>query len=448
MSVQGERGLLPRAGTIEDSSLPSPKSGPARPSGPSIRGVDPSTLPLLGAQDAVVKAIGAGDTGAGDAFDIIIVHAIHHNASDIHIEPWEDLVSVKYRLDGMLHEALRIPKEYQDRLIARIKILAKMVVYQKNVPQDGRIDGDPGRGGYSLRVSTFPTIYGEKTVVRIIGAHRQKMQLDNLGFRPEVVKALRRVIGFPQGTMLLTGPSSAGKTTTIYSMLNELLTDIRPGSNVVTIEDPVEYKLGPVAQTQINPAAGFTFDQALRSVLRQDPEVIMVGEIRDTDTAHLAIQAGLTGHLVISTIHSGTASGVFTRLLDMEIEPYLVASSISAVLAQRLVRINCEACKEPYKPMQSLLARFGVPDEAPLYKGKGCAVCDGIGYKGRSAIGELLTVNADIAELILERARTRILQDASVKNHMVTMSKHGRERAVNGETTLEELERVLPVMAG
>ena len=395
-----------------------------------------------------MRAIGAGDTGAGDAFDMCIAHAIHHGASDIHLEPWEDCLSVKYRLDGMLHDIVRIPKDYQERLIARIKILAKMVVYQKNIPQDGRIDGDPTRGGYALRISTFPTIYGEKTVIRVIGANRQTLEIDKLGFRPEVNAALKRVIGFPQGTLLLTGPSSAGKTTTIYSMLNELLTHIRPGSNVVTIEDPVEYRLGPVAQTQINPAAGFTFDQALRAVLRQDPEVIMVGEIRDSETAHLAIQAGLTGHLVISTIHSGTASGVFTRLLDMGIESYLVASSVTAVLAQRLVRLTCNECKQPYKSAQNLLARFGVPDETELFKGEGCQNCDGIGYKGRSAIGELLTVNAETAELILQRSRTKALQDAAVRNHMVTLSKHGRERAIRGETTLEELERVLPVIAG
>jgi len=409
---------------------------------------DATSLPLNGLQEVMVKAIGAGETGAGDAFDLCIVPAVHHNASDIHFEPWEDCLSVRYRLDGILHEIARIPKQYQERFIARIKILAKMVVYQKNVPQDGRIDGESARGGYALRISTFPTIYGEKTVVRIIGANRQRLQLDRLGFRRESVKALQRVIGLPQGTILLTGPSSAGKTTTIYSMINELITHVRPGANVVTIEDPVEYKLGPVAQTQINPAAGFTFDQALRSILRQDPEVIMVGEIRDSETAHLAIQAGLTGHLVISTIHSGTAPGVFTRLLDMSVEPYLVASSISAVLAQRLVRLNCEQCKEQYTPMQSLYARFGIPQETPLYKGKGCSKCDGIGYKGRTAIGELLTVNTELAELILQRTRTRLLHEAAVRNKMVTLSRHGTAKAVKGLTTLEELERVLPVMGG
>lgn len=407
-----------------------------------------AALPLLGLQEPVVKAIRSGEKGAGDAFDIIVLHAVNHDASDIHLEPWEDCLSVRFRLDGMLHEVARIPKEFQERLIARIKILAKMVVYQKNVPQDGQIDSEGSRGRLALRVSTFPTIYGEKTVLRIIGAHRQTLNLDVLGFRPEVVAALRRVVGLPQGTVLLTGPSSNGKTTTIYSMITELLSHIRPGSNVVTIEDPVEYKLGPVSQTQVSPATGFTFDHALRAILRQDPEVIMVGEIRDAETAHLAVQAGLTGHLVISTIHSGTAPGVFTRLLDMGIQPFLVASSITAVLAQRLVRLNCPDCREPYKSAEQLRARFGIPEETPLLKGRGCPTCDGIGYKGRSAIGELLTVNTEVAELILERARTRLLHDAAVKNHMVTLSKHGRMRAVAGETTLEELERVLPVMSG
>jgi type II secretory ATPase GspE/PulE/Tfp pilus assembly ATPase PilB-like protein len=429
---------------IEEYIVSTTRKQRAVSSGP----VEPSALPLTGLQEELSKAIAVGDTGVTDAFDMCIVHAVHHNASDIHFEPWEDCLTVRYRLDGMLHEICRIPKQYQERLVARIKILAKMVVYQKNVPQDGRIDDEGSLGGYALRISTFPTIYGEKTVVRVIGANRQVLEIGKLGFRKEVGAALGQVIGLPQGTILLTGPSSAGKTTTIYSMLNDMITHIRPGANVVTIEDPVEFKLGPVAQTQINAAAGFTFDQALRAILRQDPEVIMVGEIRDMETARLAIQAGLTGHLVISTIHSGTAPGVFTRLLDMGIEPYLVASSITAVLAQRLIRLNCELCKKPYESTGALYGRFGIPQEQQLFRGSGCPACDGIGYKGRNAIGELLTVNAEIAELILSRARTRILHDAAVKNHMVTLTRHGVDKAVKGLTTLEELERVLPVMSG
>ena len=402
-------------------------------------------MPLAHIQDALVGYLGSGDMGVTRAVDAAVCQAVFHGASDLHFEPWENCLSLRYRIDGALHEVARIPKAYQEKIIARIKILARLIVYQKDAPQDGRIDANDERGGREMRVSTFPTVYGEKTVVRIFDSSRSMLVLDSLGFRPEVVSALRELIFRPQGTVLLTGPSSSGKTTTIYALLRELIGSREPAPHIVTIEDPVECRLGEISQTQINPHAGFTFENALRSALRQDPEVIMVGEIRDAETARTAIQAGLTGHLVISTIHSGTAAGVFTRLLDMGIEPFLITSSVTGVLAQRLVRVNCSQCSAEYQPEPSLLGRFEVGGEVATFRrGTGCEECEGIGYRGRTAISELLVMNEEIADLVLARSRTRVLHDAAVSGGMITLAEDGVERAERGVTALEELRRVMP----
>jgi type II secretory ATPase GspE/PulE/Tfp pilus assembly ATPase PilB-like protein len=396
-------------------------------------------------QDALSERLSGGQSGVTDAVDLALCQAAHRGASDLHFEPRHDCLSLRFRVDGILHEVARLPKEYQEKIIARIKILAKMVVYQKDVPQDGRINADETACGKEMRVSTFPTVYGEKTLIRLFDSNRNLLSLQSLGFRDEVVTRLRELIFRPQGTLLLTGPSSSGKTTTIYALLHELETARQPAPHIVTIEDPVEYRLGNISQTQINPHAGFTFEKALRSALRQDPEVIMVGEIRDAETAKTAIQAGLTGHLVISTIHSGTAAGVFTRLLDMGIEPFLIASSVTGVLAQRLVRVNCPHCTASYKPESSLLERFGITDkETSFHRGEGCEECQAIGYSGRVAIGELLLVNEEIADLVLARSRTSVLHEAALRNRMVTLAEDGVEKVRNGATTVEELRRVLP----
>ena len=406
---------------------------------------DQGSMPLKDILDELIRQLEAGDTGATDAVDTAIRQAVYHRASDLHFEPWDDCLSLRYRIEGILQEVARIPKQYQAKVIARVKVLARMVVYQKDVPQDGRIDAGESRCDQEMRVSTFPTVYGEKTVIRLLGARRDLLALDSLGFRAEVVSGLRELIFRPQGTLLLTGPSSSGKTTTIYSLLHEIMERRQPAAHIVTIEDPVEYRLGMISQTEVNPHAGFTFENALRSLLRQDPEVIMVGEIRDAETARTAIQAGLTGHLVISTIHSGTAAGVFTRLLDMGIEPFLIASSVTGVLAQRLVRVNCPHCSSEYQPDSSLPGRFGLAGkEVRFYRGTGCEKCHGIGYRDRTAVGELLLVNEEIANLVLARSRTRTLHDAALRNRMVTLAEDGVEKAREGVTTLEELRRVLP----
>lgn len=397
------------------------------------------------------------DTGAVDAVATAVTHATHHRASDLHFEPWDDCLSLRYRIDGVLHDIARIPKMHQDRIIARIKILAKMITYKKDTPQEGRIDGDAIGMAHAMRVSTVPTVYGEKTVIRILDASEDLLDLDDLGFRSGVVDEIRDILFRPQGTILLTGPSSSGKTTTIYAILRELMTLREANAHIVTIEDPVEYQLGHIAQTQVNPYSGFTFESALRSILRQDPEVIMLGEIRDPETAKTAIQAGLTGHLVISTIHSGTAAGVFARLFEMGVEPFLIASSVTCVLAQRLARMNCPECKMIYEPDPLLLRSLEkdgkvladlFSDATPsFFKGKGCEVCQGIGYKGRTAIGELLRVDEELAELILQRPRTRVIHDYATENGMLTLFDEGALRVISGETTIEELRAIMPIQS-
>ena len=404
-------------------------------------------LALAELEAELARLLQSGENGAIDMVDAALTQAVTNRASDIHIEPWDDCLAVRYRIDGILHDVARLPSAHHGKVIGRIKVLARIVTYQKDVPQDGRIDPEATPCGAPMRVSTFPTVHGEKVVIRLLAGDPELHRLDALGFRPEVVEALRAIVRRPQGTLLLTGPASSGKTTTIYALLKEILEQRDPKPHVTTIEDPVEHSLGHVAQTQINASAGFTFAAALRAILRQDPEVIMVGEIRDVETARAAIQAGLTGHLVISTIHSGTAAGVFTRLLDMGIEPYLIASSLTGVLAQRLLRRNCPACAESYIPEPQLLTRFGLKDHKRHHfqQGKGCDACQGLGYAGRTAVGELLLVDETIEDLILARSRTHIIHEAGLRTGMVPLAVDAAQRVRDGITTVEEVGRVLPV---
>ena len=401
-------------------------------------------------QGTLTLLLRGGDEGAIKTVDAVLTHAVQNRASDVHFEPWEDCVSLRYRIDGLLHEVARLPILHHARLIGRIKVVAHMLTYQKDLPQDGRIDPEATPCGKAMRVSTFPTVYGEKVVIRVLDADPNLFSIDVLGFRPEVVTALRAIIARPQGTLLLTGPASSGKTTTIYALLKEILNQRTTSAHVVTIEDPVEYRLGRVAQTEVNPHIGFTFDAALRSILRQDPEVIMLGEIRDTETARAAIQAGLTGHLVISTIHSGTAAGVFSRLLDMGVEPYLVASSVTGVLAQRLVRRNCPHCRVSYTPPDPAMApRFGLMTPRTVFqRGNGCEACQDIGYRGRSSIGELLVVNEEIADLVLAHSRTFTIHEAALRQGMLPLAADAARCVREGTTTVEELQRVLPPPQG
>jgi len=403
-------------------------------------------IPLNQIQNELLALLDQTDeTGVADAVDLLISQGAYHGCSDIHLEPWADYFSLRYRIDGILHQCAFIPKEFQPKINARIKVLADLVVYRKDVPQDGRIDFEKTTCGRPLRVSTVPTIKGEKTVIRLLGDTVELYTLETLGFQPQVIQTLQDVITRTSGALMLTGPSSSGKTTTIYALLRELMSLQKNTTNIVTIEDPVEYTMDRISQIQTNPHVDFTFATALRAILRQDPEVIMVGEIRDLETARMAIRAGLTGHFVISTIHSGTSAGVFTRLLDMGIEPFLVASSVTAVLAQRLVRLNCPDCLEVYTPDPGMRARF-ISDKKKrkFYQGSGCDSCNGIGFRGRATIGELFTVDQEIAELILEEPTTSQLEEMAVTKGMETMAEDGLSKALKGITTLGELMRVLP----
>ncbi|MEK7794848.1 MAG: GspE/PulE family protein [Candidatus Hydrogenedentota bacterium] len=408
-----------------------------------IASEDPLALPDI--ESVLDRLLSLGENGVVKSVDTLICQAVHHRASDLHLEPWRDCLSLRYRLDGVLHEIAMLPKKYQEKVVARVKVLANMIPYQKEIPQDGRIDGHKDRLNRALRASTFPTIHGEKVVIRILDSQQDLLRLDSLGFLDQVVIGLRKLVFKPQGTLLLTGPSSAGKTTTIYALLRELMVLHASSRHIVTVEDPVEYQLGRVSQSQISPQLGFTFEMAFRALLRQDPDVIMIGEIRDPETARTAIQAGLTGHLVISTIHSGSSAGVFTRLLDMGIEPFLAASSVSGVLSQRLVRSNCIHCKQPYKPEPALRVQYGLPERGVKYRrGIGCEECRGIGFRGRTAIGELLKVDDVLADLVLTRARTSVLHETALETGMTTLLEHGVQKAAEGITTIEELRLAIP----
>jgi type II secretory ATPase GspE/PulE/Tfp pilus assembly ATPase PilB-like protein len=406
----------------------------------------PERLTFDAIEIALIELLASGgDSAAVDAVNLILTQGILHRASDIHFESWRDSLTIRYRIDGILHDAAQLPREHHAWITTRLKIVARIPTYHRETPQDGRVDPDATPCGRALRVSTFPTVNGEKVTVRVLDTPDGLIPLNELGFSPSLVDSLRGLVSRPSGTLLLTGPSSSGKTTTIYALLHEILQSRKPAPHVVAIEDPVEYRMAQVTQTEVNPHTGLTYAEALRAVLRQDPEVIMLGEIRDPETAHAAIQAGLTGHLVISSIHSGTAAGVFTRLLDMGIEPFLVASSVTGVLAQRLVRVTCPKCSVAVEPAESLRAPYGiVPESGQFREGQGCPECEGIGFRGRTAIGELLTVDETISSLILDRSRTVSLHQAAVAAGMKTLESAGIDCATAGVTTLEELRRVLP----
>ena len=379
-----------------------------------------------------------GDASVTDVVDFVIAAGIERRASDIHFEPLPDALAVRFRLDGLLAEWGRLPPGLAPNVVARLKVMADLLTYRLDIPQEGRIrefhgpgalDG-PGTNGIDLRVATFPTIHGEKAVVRVFDPARRTFTLETLGFAPDVIDGLRALVSRPDGMLLLTGPAGSGKTTTIYACLREIVAITGVARQVVTIEDPVEVGLEGVTQTQTNPAAGLTFVTGLRSLMRQDPQVILVGEIRDAETAHAAIEVGLTGHLVISTIHAGTAVGVFTRLIEMGIEPSLVTSVVRSVLAQRLVRVLCPACKAEGEPGS--------------FEPVGCDACAGVGYDGRTAIGELLNVGPDLRRAVIARADVTDLAEAARKTGYRNLAEDGGRLVRAGVTSMDELRRILP----
>lgn len=371
----------------------------------------------------------------------LIDRAVEARASDIHVEPSARGIRVRYRIDGVLHEVNPSPPSHlRAAIISRIKIMAKLNIAERRLAQDGRIRL-PIRGReIDLRVATSPTLHGESVVLRILDRRGLDLELSTLGFDEGLIEAYRGLLQRPHGILLSTGPTGSGKTTTLYTSLAILNT---PDKKILTIEDPIEYQLEGVNQHQVKPQIGLTFASALRSFLRQDPDIMMVGEIRDLETAQIAVQAALTGHLILATLHTNDAASGITRLLDMGIEDYLLTSTVNGLLGQRLVRRLCERCRERYAPSAELIERLQLSDgEVGLYRGVGCAQCGGTGFHGRTMIVELLPVTDSIRQLILDRAEAREIQKAACSDGMRTMYQHGLVKALAGLTTIEEVMRV------
>jgi type IV pilus assembly protein PilB len=377
--------------------------------------------------------------------NLLIRQAIQDRASDIHIEPTEHDVRIRYRIDGVLHEIMRSPKRVQQGLISRIKIMADLNISERRMPQDGRLSAVIAGRQVDLRVATLPTVYGEKMVMRVLDKGTALLDLSDLGFLPTTLRRYQTMFEKPYGTILVTGPTGSGKSTTLYATLNQLND---PSKNVITVEDPVEYRLAGINQVQINAKAGLTFAAALRTILRADPDIVLVGEIRDRETAGIAMEAALTGHLVLSTLHTNDASSTPTRLVEMGLEPYLVSSSIDCVVAQRLIRRLCERCKTAYFPTPTDLAALGwddddedVPNE--LFQPVGCGACSRTGYQGRFALHEVMLVSEDLKALIADRAHPEDIRKVAVAQGMATLRQCGMAHVRNGASSIEELLRVV-----
>lgn len=434
----------------------------------------------------------AEDSPIAQTVNLLIEYAIREEASDIHIEPRENVVQVRYRIDGVLREANTLPRNLMLALVSRIKIMANLKIDEHRKPQDGRFKIHSPSGTIALRVSTLPVMDGEKIVMRLLDESAQALTLEELGFNATALDRMQRAMHQPHGMILVTGPTGAGKSTTLYSVLSALNS---PNVNISTVEDPVEYRMNGVNQTQVNPKAGMTFANGLRALLRQDPNIIMVGEVRDEETANLSVQAALTGHLVLSTLHTNNAATTLPRLLDMGAEPFLISSTVRVVVGQRLVRRLCPDCRESYEPdktqLENLKTEFRMEralphinenlekyhqklseqakqedeseeatqnsskqsgplmpkkldlDNLTLYKpGEGCDSCKGIGYKGRLGIYEVLEVDEAIGKLIVENGTSEDIQTLAIDNGMVTMQQDGFIKCLNGDTTIEEILRV------
>lgn len=376
----------------------------------------------------------------------ILLQAVKRDASDIHIEPFEKEVRVRYRIDGIMYDVMNPPKRIQGALSSRIKIMAHLNIAEKRIPQDGRIDIKVSGKPIDIRVSVLPVTFGERIVMRLLDKSRSFGKLEGLGFSERDLRLIMEAIRKPNGIIYVTGPTGSGKTTTLYSVLGELNT---PEVNIVTVEDPVEYQMAGIGQVQVYDKIGLTFAAALRSILRQDPDIIMIGETRDQETAQIAIQAALTGHLVLSTLHTNSAPATITRLLDMGIEPFLIASSIVLAMAQRLVRKLCPACKKPYHPPADLLRTLGItPEEAKkitFYEAQGCPECSNTGYRGRIAIFELMLMTPEIAHLTMQRADTMQLRKQAIADGMTLLVQDGVRKIKQGLTTIDEVLSVATI---
>jgi len=467
------KAVLAAAGDIEDAITRvyggSSIDGSAGGDGKSVGGMNPMKGGVGGGgsdlmtemREAIAKY---GSTGEGTSDDdeeaalaaadeapiirvanTIIQQAIKDSASDIHLEPQGRNLRIRYRVDGVLHETMQMPRYIQAPLISRFKIMAEMNIAERRVPQDGRIPVRYEGKDYDLRVSCLPSNFGEKIVCRILDKSSILTGLNKLGFSPEIQAQLEELVEQPNGMVLSTGPTGSGKTTTQYSVLNKLNSIEK---NILTIEDPVEYQLPGITQVQVNRKAGLTFATALRSFLRQDPDIIMVGEMRDLETADIAIESSLTGHLVLSTLHTNDAPSAAIRMIDMGVEPYLISATVIGVLAQRLGRKICANCKEAYEVEGNELRRFGFVPESDeqkitLWRGRGCEVCRHTGYKGRLGIYSLMRINDEVAELIVRKAPLADIRDASKANGMRELKEDGFDKILAGITTPEEVMRVV-----
>ncbi|MDO8885643.1 ATPase, T2SS/T4P/T4SS family [Candidatus Oleimmundimicrobium sp.] len=371
----------------------------------------------------------------------IIGDAIGQGASDIHIEPQEKDFHVRFRVDGVLHEIMTVPKKVQASLISRFKIMSGMNIAEHRMPQDGRAAVSAGGKEVDLRVATLPTIYGENVTLRILDKSQACLELKDLGFSPDTLEEYKKAYSKAYGALLVTGPTGSGKSTTIYSTLNVINS---PKKKIITVEDPVEYRLPGILQIQVNPSAGLSFAAGLRSILRCDPDIIMVGEIRDLETAKIAIESALTGHLMLSTLHTNDAPSALTRLIEMGLEPFLVSSSIDCVLAQRLARKLCKHCKEEYKLPEKTAKEIGLGNkEMSIYRAKGCKKCLDTGYKGRVGVYEVMPVSSSIAKLCVEKKSTEEIREVAIKEGMRTLREDGLEKVKQGITSLEEIMRVV-----
>ncbi len=376
----------------------------------------------------------------------IIFQAVKRGASDIHIEPFEKELLVRYRVDGVLYIAYSPPKRIQSALISRLKIMANLNIAEKRLPQDGRIESKIADKFFDIRVSVLAVMHGERVVMRLLDKSKAFSSLEDIGLSPHNLKVVSQVIAKPNGIIFVSGPTGSGKTTTLYSILSNLSS---PELNIITVEDPVEYQMAGVNQVQVQSKIDFTFAVALRSILRQDPDIVMIGETRDVETAQIAVQAALTGHLVLSTIHTNNAPATITRLIDMGIEPFLISSSVLAVIAQRLVRKLCEFCKEKYSPSQDMIQAIGLTQEQAnkiiFYKPVGCEKCSHLGYKGRLPVFEVMVMTQALSHFVVERADANVLRAQAVKDGMKLLIQDGIWKIEQGITTIEEVLSVASV---
>jgi type IV pilus assembly protein PilB len=375
----------------------------------------------------------------------IMTQAVQDRASDVHIEPTEKDVRVRFRVDGVLHEVMHSPKNIQNGLLSRLKVMAELNIAEKRVPQDGRISMKVANRQLDLRVATLPTVYGEKIVIRILDKTQALLQLSDLGFHQRAFDRYEQSFRKPYGAILVTGPTGSGKSTTLYATLNILNNEDR---NIITVEDPVEYRLHGVNQMQVNTKAGLTFASALRSILRADPDIVLIGEIRDRETAMISIEAALTGHLVLSTLHTNDAPSAITRLTEMEVETFLVASAVDCVVAQRLARKLCDRCRQAYTPEPRELLEAGMPEAKlaevnEVFRPVGCGSCSNTGYRGRMGLYEVMGMSEDIERMTVERASSESIRNVAIEQGMLTLREDGLDKAMRGLTSIEEIARVV-----